>query len=93
MFVTYDYAAGKCAGFKTCEQTSSELCATCVSRQKNCPSAPWVMAVGGYYRYRRNTTELVSLDPVRHPVPECLKTLQPYPYGVNSANGGTVRGV
>ncbi len=50
------------------------------------------MVVGGYGMGRVNTTELVSLDPLKHPVPECLKILEPYPYEVSSANGGMLGG-
>ncbi len=49
------------------------------------------MVVGGYYSGRFNTAELISLDPVNHPVPACLKTLAPYPEKINAASGGTLK--
>ncbi len=47
------------------------------------------MVVGGA---TTNETELISLEPESHPVPSCLRNLQPYPYMVRNAVGGAVAG-
>ena len=45
------------------------------------------MVVGGHDGdYYLDTAELISLDPVGHPVPECLRRLRPYPTEI--AGGG-----
>ena len=51
------------------------------------------MVVGGVDGRRRPTAavELVSLDPVRRPVPKCLRRLANYPTKVFGAVGGAVK--
>ena len=36
--------------------------------------------------------EVISLDPVYHPVPDCLRTLQPLPVETYSPSGGVNQG-
>ncbi len=49
------------------------------------------MVVGGYdSRGRIDDVDLVSLDPVNHPVPECLKQLGSYPTDMYSGGGAAL---
>ena len=54
----------------------------------------WVMAVGGFGSGvgRLDTVELISLDPVSNPVPECLRSLAAFPEAVLSPAGATLEG-
>ncbi len=90
---TYDAKTERCEAFEACEKTSAVSCPNCVSGHRDCASAPWAMVVGGYRQGSIKTTELISLDPEAHPVPDCMKTLKSYPYPVTSASGGVVRGM
>ncbi len=55
-------------------------------------SDPWVMVVGGLndFNSQVNAVELVSLDPINHPVPDCLRNLGRYPVPVEGAAGATL---
>ena len=46
------------------------------------------MVIGGYNGSQLDDVELVSLDPISQPVPECLTELNPLPVTVCSAAGG-----
>ena len=51
------------------------------------------MVVGGLTGGDRlDTVELVSLDPQNHPVPECLKSLNPFPTRDFLAFGAELQG-
>ncbi len=54
-------------------------------------SVHWVMVVGGFSRAGRlSTVELVSLDPVGHPVPDCLRSRNDFPVVILGANGASL---
>ncbi len=53
--------------------------------------AHWAMVVGGYNQNTLNIVELISLDPVNHPVPDCLKQLGNFPVGMHSAGGAALK--
>ncbi len=53
----------------------------------------WAMVVGGSDYGQLNEVELVSLDPENHPVPECLRSLAPYPLSVEAASGAELQGM
>ena len=46
------------------------------------------MVIGGYNGSQLDDVELVSLDPISQPVPECLTELNPLPVTVYEAAGG-----
>ncbi len=49
------------------------------------------MVVGGFNGGGRlDTVELISLDPVNHPVPDCLKQLGNYPEDMFFAGGAAL---
>ena len=50
------------------------------------------MVVAGLDSGNVDTVELVSLDPLNHPVPDCLKDLAPYPIRVRGASGAELQG-
>ncbi len=50
------------------------------------------MVVGGWDDATLNQVELVSLDPENHPVPECLRELQGYPFAMRAASGAVLQG-
>ncbi len=39
-----------------------------------------------------DNVELISLDPLSHPVPECLRQLENYPVGMRRGGGATLNG-
>lgn len=45
----------------------------------------FIMAIGG--NNARYDVELLSLDPVSHPVPDCLMQLNSHPEDINDAAG------
>ena len=45
------------------------------------------MAIGGYYGSYLDDVELVSLDPILQPVPDCLAQLNPLPEAIDNAAG------
>ena len=53
----------------------------------------WAMVVGGAgYAGKHDDVGLVSLDPVNHPVPECLKQLGSYPTKMYLGGGAALSG-
>ena len=46
------------------------------------------MAIGGYYGKYGDDVELVPLDPILYPVPDCLTELNPLPVTNAGAAGG-----
>ncbi len=55
--------------------------------------SPWVMVVGGVDNFTSrpvDTAELISVDPVENPVPECLRSLSSYPGAIFAAVGGVL---
>ncbi len=51
----------------------------------------WAMVVGGYVGGELDDVELISLDPVNHPVPECLKQLGNFPTSMSSGGGQALK--
>ncbi len=51
------------------------------------------MVVGGSATGFIDTVELVSLDPDNHPIPECLKSLGPFPVINSHASGAELQGL
>ena len=49
------------------------------------------MVVGGYVGGELDDVELISLDPVNHPVPECLKQLGNFPTSMSSGGGQALK--
>ena len=54
---------------------------------------PWALVVAGDPVGRGTTAvEVISLDPVHHPVPACLKKRAPLPAKIVSGSGGLLPG-
>ncbi len=52
----------------------------------------WVMVVGGYDSADDlDEVELVSLDPISHPVPDCLQRLGNFPRPAVTAGGAVLK--
>ena len=51
--------------------------------------SPMVMVIGGFNGSYLDEVELVSIDPVLHPVPECLSQLNPLP-ALTGASAGAL---
>ena len=51
--------------------------------------SPLVMVIGGFNGSYLDEVELVSIDPVLHPVPECLSQLNPLP-ALTGASAGAI---
>ena len=50
------------------------------------------MSVGGYNGDYVDTVDLISLNPVNYPVPQCLRTRNPFVRTVGSASGAALIG-
>ena len=51
----------------------------------------WVLVVGGQINSgSTDIVDLVSLDPVNHPVPSCLRTRNPYYTDIEEASGAAL---
>ena len=54
-------------------------------------SGHWIMVVGGYTGFGNvDTVDLISLDPVNHPVSECLKDRNPFYTTLYAGAGATL---
>jgi len=94
-FYSYDPATKECFLFETCPTVDDTSCQGCISGTPGCEveeeEGIFVIVVGGSnfddgYLY---DVELVSLDPITSPVPDCLTQLNPFPipsYGSAGAN-------
>ena len=51
--------------------------------------SPMIMVIGGFNGSYLDEVELVSIDPVLHPVPECLSQLNPLP-ALTGASAGAI---
>ncbi len=50
------------------------------------------MVGGGPSKFKTETVEVISLDPTRHPVPDCLKNRASLPSKTMSGMGGVLPG-
>ena len=55
--------------------------------QCDVPGECFIMAIGGENPNGLNDVELVSLDPILHPIPDCLTKLNPLPQFTTQAAG------
>ena len=98
-FYTYDATNAFCQLFATCPDQSEDFCQGCISGQPGCElgngteGEDFLLVVGGFnYSTHVDIVEVISLDPLRNPVPDCMKNLQPFPFPFVDAAGDTMDG-
>ena len=57
--------------------------------KSDAPTEGMIMVIGGFNGSYLDELELVSIDPVLHPVPECLSQLNPLP-ALTGASAGAL---